>query len=75
MADRKISKNIDSYVAEPTAYYLGYSDADHKKPFAKYFDSHVDPISDEVQKGVVSSPWASGLGKNKHLTTSTTSFY
>lgn len=67
MADEKISKNIDAYVSDPTAYYLGYSDADHKKPFAKYFDFHVDPISDEVQKGIVSSPWGSGLGKNSHF--------
>lgn len=66
MAGGKISKNIDTYVSDPTAYYLGYSDADYKKPFSKYFDFHVDPISDEVQKGIVSSPWGSGLGKNNH---------
>lgn len=44
-----------------------YNDVDHKKPFAKYFDFQVNPISDEVQKGIVSSPWATGLGKNNHL--------
>ncbi|KAJ5306987.1 hypothetical protein N7508_006002 [Penicillium antarcticum] len=62
MANEKISKNIDAYVPDSTAYYLGYSNADYKKPFAKYFDFNVDPISDEVQKGIVSSPWGSGLG-------------
>ncbi|KAJ5793085.1 uncharacterized protein N7503_009063 [Penicillium pulvis] len=62
MAGQKLSKNIDAYEADPTSYYLGYRDADHKKPFAKYFDFQVGPISNEVEKGIVSSPWATGLG-------------
>ncbi|KAL4809142.1 hypothetical protein BDV18DRAFT_134025 [Aspergillus unguis] len=62
MAGEKISKNIDVYTSDPTAYYLGYREADFSKPFAKYFDFNVAPISDEVMKGVVSSPWPSGLG-------------
>lgn len=68
MAGQKLSKNIDPYEADPTSYYLGYRDADLKKPFAKYFDFQVGPISNEVEKGIVSSPWATGLGKNTHLT-------
>ncbi|KAL4806767.1 hypothetical protein BDV18DRAFT_159937 [Aspergillus unguis] len=63
MSDDRISKNVDAYVSDPTAYYLGYRDADYQKPFAKYFDfNNVDPISDELTKGIVSSPWGSGLG-------------
>ncbi|KAJ5613396.1 hypothetical protein N7510_006590 [Penicillium lagena] len=62
MAGENVSKNIDTYESDPTAYYVGYKDADYDKPFAKYFNFNVSPISDELQKGIVSSPWASALG-------------
>lgn len=63
MASQKFSKNVDAYESDSTTYYIGYKDADYEKPFAKYFNLNVGPISDETQKGIVSSPWASVFGK------------
>lgn len=64
MSEMLISHNIDPYHNDPSKLYLGYLEPDYKKPWAKYFNPNVALISDEVQKGLICSPWASPLGAN-----------
>ncbi|KNG82474.1 hypothetical protein ANOM_009533 [Aspergillus nomiae NRRL 13137] len=61
-----ISTNKEAYQNDTSKYYLGYTKADFEKPFAKYWRPHVAPISDEVQKGVSSSPFAAALAYDAH---------
>lgn len=58
-----ISVNKAPYQNNASAYYLGYHPADYEKPFAKYFNPHVAPISAEVEKGITMSPYAAALGE------------
>ncbi|BAE62201.1 unnamed protein product [Aspergillus oryzae RIB40] len=60
--DSFISVNQESYDPDGKDYYLGYREADFKRPFAKYYNPVTPAISDEVQKGLSASPWASSIG-------------
>ncbi|KAI7978253.1 hypothetical protein EIK77_001196 [Talaromyces pinophilus] len=66
MPQQLISRNVDPYHNDPSKLYLGYREQDYKKPWAKYFNPNVALISDEVEKGLICSPWASPLGANLH---------
>ncbi|PYH88580.1 hypothetical protein BO71DRAFT_467628 [Aspergillus ellipticus CBS 707.79] len=66
MSESKISRSVDSYDPDESKLYLGYKDKDFEKPYAKYFNPNVELISDEVHKGLICSPWASGLGYEAH---------
>ncbi|KAL5360660.1 hypothetical protein BJX96DRAFT_150636 [Aspergillus floccosus] len=57
-----LSVNKQPYDSCDGHYYLGYQDADFEKPFAKYYNLNPPSISDELQKGLSASPWASDLG-------------
>ena len=57
-----IVKNKEAYEPNEGNYYLGYRDADLRKEHAKYWNPLVAAVSDEVQKGLSASPWASALG-------------
>ncbi|KAJ5279806.1 hypothetical protein N7478_005178 [Penicillium angulare] len=61
MSAPTVSKNIDSYDPDQTTFYLGYRENDFARPHAKYFNPEVEFISDEVQKGLICSPWANAL--------------
>lgn len=63
--DSFISVNRESYDPDGKDYYLGYREADLKRPFAKYYNPVTPAISDEVQKGLSASPWASSIGENQ----------
>ncbi|KAK8176678.1 hypothetical protein BC567DRAFT_263861 [Phyllosticta citribraziliensis] len=54
-------QNLVPNEEDDTKYYLGYRAADFARPYAKYWDPNVQPISSEVQKGLSSSPWAKPL--------------
>ncbi|KAI9733941.1 MAG: hypothetical protein M1834_002596 [Cirrosporium novae-zelandiae] len=56
-----ISVDMEDYQPDAGQYYLGYRETDFAKPYAKYWNPRVAPISDEVMYGLVSSPWAAGL--------------
>ncbi|GAB1211216.1 hypothetical protein ATERTT37_000329 [Aspergillus terreus] len=58
--------NKAPYQNNASAYYLGYHPADYEKPFAKYFNPHVAPISAEVEKGITMSPYAAALAYEAH---------
>ncbi|KUL89699.1 hypothetical protein ZTR_00453 [Talaromyces verruculosus] len=62
MPEQLISRNIDPYHNDSSKLYLGYREQDYNKPWAKYFNPNVALISDEIQKGLICSPWASPLG-------------
>jgi hypothetical protein len=64
MSEQIISRNIDPYHNDTSKLYLGYREKDYEKPWAKYFNPNVALITDEVQKGLLCSPWASPLGTN-----------
>lgn len=59
------SVNQESYDSNEKNYYLGYQEADFKKPFSKYYNPTTPAINDEVQKGLSASPWASSIGENR----------
>ncbi|PWY73190.1 phloretin hydrolase [Aspergillus sclerotioniger CBS 115572] len=42
-------------------YYLGFRDADFQKPYAKYYNPVVAPISDALVNGLADSPWPSAF--------------
>lgn len=67
MSDKIISRNINPYHQDTSKLYLGYREKDHEKPWAKYFNPNVDLITDEVQRGLICSPWASPLGNESIL--------
>lgn len=50
----KLDSNTDDY-------YLGYREADFKKPYAKYYNPVVAPISDSLVNGLTGSPWPSAF--------------
>lgn len=54
-----ISTNVAAYVNSTDEYYLGYHSADYAKPFAKYYNPQMVPISNEVSTGLQMSPYAS----------------
>lgn len=58
-----VSKNVASYDGNQTNYYLGYREADFAKPFAKFWNTSVEGLSDETQKGLSASPHAAELSK------------
>ncbi|KAL1618595.1 hypothetical protein SLS56_010479 [Neofusicoccum ribis] len=58
LSQSTISQNQAPYEEDASKYYLGYYDSDFTRPFAKYWNPNVLPISDEVQKGLSESPKA-----------------
>ncbi|KAK8205117.1 hypothetical protein IWZ01DRAFT_485912 [Phyllosticta capitalensis] len=56
-----VSKNLVQNEEDDGKYYLGYRAADFARPYAKYWNPNVQPISSEVQKGLSASPWAKPL--------------
>ncbi|GME23290.1 hypothetical protein GTA08_BOTSDO09760 [Neofusicoccum parvum] len=61
LSQSTISQNQAPYEEDASKYYLGYYDSDFARPFAKYWNPNVLPISDEVQKGLSESPKAKPL--------------
>ncbi|KAF4460386.1 phloretin hydrolase [Fusarium albosuccineum] len=55
------SVNIVPYQSNASLYYLGYEGNDWERPFSKYWNPVLNPISDELQKGITESPYASRL--------------
>ncbi|KAI9146908.1 phloretin hydrolase [Paramyrothecium foliicola] len=55
------SANVSPYQTDTSLYYLGYRGDDWDRPFAKYWNPDLPSISDELQKGLTESPFASPL--------------
>lgn len=49
-----------SYFTEPR--YLGYREADHKKPYAKYFSEHALPVQPHVKDALLAGPVSGAYG-------------
>ncbi|VUC29448.1 unnamed protein product [Clonostachys rosea] len=61
LSENSTSVNIVPYQANASLYYLGYEGADWARPFSKYWNPVMKQISEEVQKGITESPFASKL--------------
>ncbi|KAG5786749.1 hypothetical protein H9Q69_014175 [Fusarium xylarioides] len=61
LSENSTSVNVAPYQSNASLYYLGYRGEDWSRPFVKYWKPAVKQISDEVQKGITKSPYASSL--------------
>ncbi|KAF5711565.1 phloretin hydrolase [Fusarium mundagurra] len=61
LSENSTSVNVAPYQSNTSQYYLGYKGEDWSRPFVKYWNPAVNQISDEVQKGITESPYASSL--------------
>ncbi|KAF4332485.1 phloretin hydrolase [Fusarium beomiforme] len=61
LSKNSTSVNVAPYQSNTSLYYLGYKDDDWSRPFVKYWNPTEKQISDEVQKGITESPYASKL--------------
>ncbi|CAG9990643.1 unnamed protein product [Clonostachys byssicola] len=61
LSENSTSVNAVPYQANASLYYLGYKGDDWTRPFSKYWNPLMKPITDEVQKGMTESPYASRL--------------
>jgi hypothetical protein len=65
-AEYYTSVNLETYQPNASLYHLGYKGDDWSRPFAKFWNLSLDPISDELQKGITESPYASALCRPSH---------
>lgn len=49
-----------NYFTEPR--YLGFRDADYKKPYAKYFSERALPVQPHVKDGLLARPVSGAYG-------------
>ncbi|KAI8651888.1 hypothetical protein NCS56_01405000 [Fusarium sp. Ph1] len=61
LSKNSTSVNAVPYQSNASLYYLGYEGDDWSRPFSKYWNPVMKRISDEVQKGITESPYASEL--------------
>jgi hypothetical protein len=64
LSKNSTSVNVAPYQSNASLYYLGYEGDDWSRPFSKYWNPVMKRISDEVQKGITESPYASELGES-----------
>ncbi|KAK6838804.1 hypothetical protein RU639_000655 [Aspergillus parasiticus] len=61
-----ISQDFESLNNDTSSYYLGYREEDFAKPYAKYWNPVVAPLTKELISGLMSSPWANALTFSAH---------
>ncbi|KAF5512930.1 Phloretin hydrolase [Colletotrichum aenigma] len=54
-----VSTDISPLESNTEQYYLGFREVDFEKPYAKYYNPVVSPISDALVNGLAGSPWRS----------------
>ncbi|KAK1846665.1 hypothetical protein CCHR01_10703 [Colletotrichum chrysophilum] len=56
-----LSTDISPLESNTEQYYLGFREVDFEKPYAKYYNPVVSPISDALVNGLAGSPWPSAF--------------
>ncbi|KAJ0385754.1 hypothetical protein COL922a_005743 [Colletotrichum nupharicola] len=56
-----VSTDISPLESNTEQYYLGFREVDFEKPYAKYYNPVVSPISDALVNGLAGSPWPSAF--------------
>ncbi|KAF4820815.1 Phloretin hydrolase [Colletotrichum tropicale] len=56
-----VSTDASPLESNTEQYYLGFREADFEKPYAKYYNPVVSPISDALVNGLAGSPWPSAF--------------
>ncbi|KAI8274614.1 hypothetical protein K4K60_009522 [Colletotrichum sp. SAR11_57] len=56
-----VSTDMSSLESNTEQYYLGFREVDFEKPYAKYYNPVVSPISDALVNGLAGSPWPSAF--------------
>ncbi|PYH94059.1 hypothetical protein BO71DRAFT_450329 [Aspergillus ellipticus CBS 707.79] len=61
MSQGAVSTDTAKLDSNTEDYYLGFREADFQKPYAKYYNPVVAPISDALVNGLADSPWPSAF--------------
>ncbi|KAI8229462.1 hypothetical protein K4K54_001468 [Colletotrichum sp. SAR 10_86] len=56
-----VSTDMSPLESNTEQYYLGFREVDFEKPYAKYYNPVVSPISDALVNGLAGSPWPSAF--------------
>ncbi|CAI7570994.1 unnamed protein product [Penicillium bialowiezense] len=61
LSQNTVSKDPAPLESSTEDYYIGFREEDFKKPYAKYYNPEVVPISNDLVNGLTGSPWPSAF--------------